>query len=281
MIITSYYNPAQYKSRAENYKRFIEEIGVPVLTMETAYGDEPFTLKNSVKLRAENPTWHKENLLILGEKLLPKDQDYVIWADCDILFENKNWFEDTKKLLKEYKVVQPYEMVNRLDKEGKIEFSWTSFGREYSKGVESDKFNEHGHTGFAMSCRRENFSLYPYCIAGGFDHVYCHAVGAKQIPHKCIDRAFYGQNIEHLYNWAIPYNLEINGSMHYTEGKIDHLYHGKFENRQYFTRVTELSELRFDPETDIVFNKDGLMQITRPDIQEWTQKFFRNRLEDE
>lgn len=279
-ILTCYYNPMGYKNRLENYKRFKEELGQNLLTVECAFGDDPFTLKDSFKVRANSVLWQKERLLRIGETLLPKEQDVVIWLDCDILFENKNWVQETIEKLKTFKFVQPFAQVHRRFKDWTIESSWSSFGQRYRQGVTSNKFNEHGHTGFAFATRRADFDLYDKAIAGTADHLMLHAM-VGQMPHKCIDICCHGMMRKHFYQWAWRYYESIMGSLSYVDGDINHLYHGSIKDRKYLQRAQELSALEFNPYTDLYTNDEGLLELKRSDIQGWVSKYFAGRNEDE
>jgi len=45
--VTSYFNPQRYRTRRRNYRRFrrgIDAAGLPLLTIECAFGDMPFEL---------------------------------------------------------------------------------------------------------------------------------------------------------------------------------------------------------------------------------------------
>jgi hypothetical protein len=269
-----------YKSRAENYQRFKEELGADLLTMECAFGNDPFTLKDSVKLRANDVLWQKERLLRIGERLLPKDQDYVIFLDADIIFENKDWLKDTVKRLKEMNVVQPFKTIHRRNRDWSIEASYESFGSCYERGVRSQAFTEHGHTGFAFACKRDKFDLYDRQIAGTGDHLWYHAA-AGQIPSKCVTRDLTGKRAFHFFKWGLGYARKIEGKIGFVDGEINHLYHGSIRNRNYSVRMQELEKLDFDPATDVYTNKEGLLEIKREDIRKWVSSYFESRKEDE
>jgi hypothetical protein len=280
MILTCYYNPMKYQTRIDNYNRFKEELGEELLTMECAFGDDPFTLKDSVKLRAKDVLWQKERLLKIGESLLPKDQDYVVFLDADIVFQNKNWLADTRKRLKELNVVQPFQAIHRRNRDWSIEASYESFGYRYEQGVRSNKFDVHGHTGFAFACRREAFDLYDRQIAGTGDHLWYHAV-VGQLPIACIDRDLKGKRAYHFYRWAVEYYKKTRGKLGFVEGEIDHLYHGSIKNRNYSVRMQELEKLNYDPAKDVYTNHEGLLEIGRKEIRDWVSKYFESRKEDE
>lgn len=269
-----------YKTRAENYKRFKEELGTDLLTIECAFGNDPFTLEDSVKLRADSVLWQKERLLKIGEKLLPREQDYVIFLDADIIFQNKNWLQDTRNALKHYNVVQPFQTIHRRNRDWSIEASYESFGYRYAQGVRSSKFDIHGHTGFAFACRREAFGLYDRQIAGTGDHLWYHAV-VGQLPVACIDRDLKGKRAYDFYSWAVNYYKKTQGKLGFVEGEIDHLYHGSIKNRNYSVRMQELEKLDYDPRADIHTNSQGLLEINRKEIRDWVASYFESRKEDE
>lgn len=279
-VLTTYYNPCNWKSRRENYHRFKEELGHNLLTIEVAFGNESHTLKDSVKLRAENPLWVKERALKIGEYLLPKEQDYVCFLDADLIMHNPKWLETTRKLLKEYKTVQPFQQVHRRFRDWSIEKSYNSFGYQYSKGVRSDDFEYEGHPGFAFACRRECFDLYDKQIAGTGDTMLYKAITGQHRTQR-IYNCLREERLNHYLEWADNYYKNIQGSLHYTEGEISHLWHGAIENRKYHDRMKELDKLKYNPYTDVGTNDDGLLQLNRKDIQKWVGEYLLSRKEDE
>lgn len=279
-ILTCYYNPCNYKTRRENYQRFKEELGHDLLTIECAFGTDPFTLEDSIKLRSGSILWQKERLLRIGEKLLPKDQDWVVFLDADIVFQNKDWLDDTRKLLKEVNVVQPFQTIHRRNRDWSIEASYESFGSRFVKGFRQPAFTEHGHTGFAFAAKRECFDLYDRQPSGTGDHLWYHAV-VGQIPHLCLDKDLTGKRANHFYRWALNYYKKTKGKLGFIEGDIDHLYHGSIKNRNYSVRMQELEKLDFDPQNDLYTNKNGLLELRRADLQKWVKKYFVERKEDE
>jgi hypothetical protein len=92
-VIAAYYNPHGYQTRAHNYALFATSLarsGIPLLTVECAFGDEPFVLSDSatvLKLRCQSVLWQKERLLNVAIATLPPTCTKVAWLDADILFE--------------------------------------------------------------------------------------------------------------------------------------------------------------------------------------------------
>ena len=122
--LTTFYNPAGYGNKKENYIRFRETSknqGLNLLAVELVFGNAGFELNEHdadilIQLRVANNCvlWQKEALLNVGLKNLPKDCDKIAWIDCDILFKNDHWIEDTCDLLEKYVVVQPFSHATRL-----------------------------------------------------------------------------------------------------------------------------------------------------------------------
>ena len=52
--------------------------------------------------------WQKERLLNHGLSHLPPTCRYVVWMDCDLLFENENWPEEVVAGLKKAPLLQPF-----------------------------------------------------------------------------------------------------------------------------------------------------------------------------
>src|SRR4051812_27505421 len=95
--ITSYFNPMGYRRRLANYKLFHARLNVPLVAVELAYGPD-FELNAGdadvlVQLRSQDVLWQKERLLNLAMRSLPSGCRYVVWLDCDIIFEADDWSE--------------------------------------------------------------------------------------------------------------------------------------------------------------------------------------------
>jgi hypothetical protein len=278
-ILSTYYNPMNWASRRENYFRFKEELGHDLLTIECAFGSEPFTLKDSVKLRASSPLWMKERLLMIGVELLPKDQDFVLFADADITWENKNFLEETKKLLKEYKAVQPFKTVHRRFKDWSVEKTYTSFAHQYAQGIVSDDFETEGHPGFALAVRREDFTIYDKSIAGTGDSLMMQALVGRQRCRRNL-KILNGVRLQHYLEWADKCYKRFQGSLTYLDGSIDHMWHGSIKDRKYYQRMVELNRLNFNPYLDIETNDQGLLELNRSDIRNWVKNYLLSRNED-
>jgi hypothetical protein len=87
--ITSYFNPAGYGRRLANYRTFASQLGVPLVTVELAFGGAFELCKDDadtvVQLRGGDVMWQKERLLNVALQSLPPHCKKVLAIDCDIV----------------------------------------------------------------------------------------------------------------------------------------------------------------------------------------------------
>jgi hypothetical protein len=291
--ITTFFNPAGYKNKYENYKLFRENSkrqGLNLLAVELAFEDKPFELKKEdaeilIQIRGnkDNIMWQKEALLNISLKNLPKNCDKIAWLDCDITFKNNNWIKETSKLLEKYKVVQPYSLAVYAGKNKdieKINVNKIKFGihaenrKRFSKVFTLIEKNDNsGHPGFAWAARREIFDkigFYDRLILGSADAImsdsfYCSAIN---IP---LDLK-YGEMSKDLTKWCKECFKIVRGDISYCKGTIIHLWHGRYKNRSYIERRFILKDNNFNPETDIKRNNSG--------IWSWSSKAPKKLIQD-
>ncbi|MBI3447891.1 MAG: hypothetical protein HY049_03065 [Acidobacteria bacterium] len=117
-VITAYFNLAGWSSRLENYRSFRRALEVPLATVEWspagAYalgGDDADLL---MQIPGGDLMWQKERLLGLALSALPDHVRYVAWVDCDVIFADPLWHERTRRLLRDYRIVQPFRRVAYL-----------------------------------------------------------------------------------------------------------------------------------------------------------------------
>jgi len=304
--VTTFFNPAGYQNKIDNYRRFRASLarqGVPLLTVELAFGDDAHVLADSdaellIRHRTDTVLWHKERLLNLGIEALPDDCDKIAWVDADLLFKNDRWAIETTEKLEQYVVVQPYEHVVRLPYAqldcdvGQLNFGWREsecfssmanaiLGQRFWKRFEYI-FTMHGHCGFAWSARRSflrEHQLYDRHLLGNGD--------------QSIALAFYGavagwnsQRLntkaqDHIDAWARQVTAFARGSVSYTPGLLLHLWHGSHSDRQYDTPLRVLHQCSFDPEQDLGIDEAGLLHWTsdKPELHRWCERYFHTRRE--
>jgi hypothetical protein len=118
--ITAYFNPAGYRNRRENYAAFAEALeaaGVPLLTVELAFGDDSYDLPESpdtLRLRGRSRLWMKERMINAAVSRLPARYTAFAWLDCDLVFADASWFGLLSEALEANDAVQLFERVVHL-----------------------------------------------------------------------------------------------------------------------------------------------------------------------
>jgi hypothetical protein len=299
-IVTSYFNPGAFRTRAANFERFVETIRdaeIPLVIVEACFEGQGPTLDErhgSLRVKARDVMWQKERLLDLGTGWLPAHCTKVAWLDADVLFEDDDWAVATSSLLETAVVVQPFAEVVRLSRgalrprEGDDAFE--SFGAVYVNRPEAlrlGKFERHGHTGFAWAARRDVLArsgFYDACIAGSGDHMMAHAF-AGDSESACISRMVGrgGRHLAHFRRWSRRLHEDVGGRLSFTPGRLLSLWHGTIENRRYSDRNKELAHLEFDPKEDICISETGCWEWAsdKPALHEWARRYFVERKEDD
>lgn len=223
--------------------------------------------------------WHKEALLNIVIRDLPKKYKYVFWCDTDVILTNKKWLVDAAKVLKTTKLIQPFSGSKHLTKSETDNFDKTikntllvdsvllksittttlstikasniksaylpSFGYNHvvMKTSSSEVYTEHGHVGFIWGVQRcvlNKVKLYDKALVGGADHVMAHcALG--EIDHKCNSKLF-DENMSDIMEWGYKFHKEINGSLGFVNSGLLHLWHGDLEKRDYYHRIKNYSK---------------------------------------
>jgi hypothetical protein len=188
-VITSYFNWCRYDSKWHNYLEFrrrMEADGVNLLTVECAMTGSEFQLPRDpsvIQVRASSVLWQKERLLNIGLENLPASARFVAWVDCDLIFSNQKWQQQTVATLERFGVVELYENMIRLPAgrmrplpEDKPSNSFMAGMRAAAIGAVKPRL---GHPGFAWAARRDVLEacggFYDGCIVGGADRVMAHA----------------------------------------------------------------------------------------------------------
>jgi hypothetical protein len=297
-VITTYFNPCRYQTRRRNYDLFMAGMraaGVLCLTVECAFPGQEFELAPSpdvIRVRANTLLWQKERLINLGAAYLPPGIRYVAWLDCDILFDNPNWARDLVRVLKRHQVAQVFEYAVRLDRDGigEADPRAESFAAAMNRNphlLEANRYDVHGHTGYGWAMRRELFDevgLYEAAVSGSADHFMAHAIYGHY--GFCIENALKHDPIQitHLKAWGERFHARVQGSLGVVPGQIRHLWHGDTVNRRYFLRMHEITDLGYDPYTDLVSIPGQPLEwapdLNKPGLEAYFANYFNQRRED-
>jgi hypothetical protein len=256
VAITTYFNFPHNPSRLENYHTFQTHLGLPLLTVECAFGSNGFELEgdNIIQVRSNSLLWQKERLINLAIDSLPADVSIVYLLDSDVIFPNSNWSNQGRSVLDRYQSIQLFNFAYHLQPSllslAGTEKRLTGFA--YSIGA-----SDHGKTGFGWGFRREFLDLigelYDAMPVGGGDHVLAHAL-IGQIDHPCMGQSIGTEHQPHYQDWARSVPSSIIG---YVNQSIYHLWHGDLENRRYHERQEILHRHKFNPDLDLKINHHG------------------------
>jgi hypothetical protein len=277
----------------------MRHVGINVLTVECAFGDDPFELPTDahiVRVRSNSLLWQKERLINIGAQYLPDSCRHVAWIDCDIIFENNDWARETCHLLDtRCTVVQLWQTCVRLEKGNVLGLnpstvvSFAAITATDQSTLECGRYDQHGHTGYAWAMRREIFDaigLYEHAVSGSADHFMCHAMYGHY--GFCVENALKHdpQQITHLKLWGDAFYTLVQGKLGVVNGTIYHLWHGSQDRRDYFRRMWKITEYGYNPDTDLLALpgrplewQDGAT-AEKPDLVAYFAEYFASRQED-
>jgi hypothetical protein len=194
--VTTYFNPAGFRLKLDNYRIFRRHLSLPLLTVELSSG-APFELRPEdadilVQLHGGDVLWQKERLLNRAVEALPAGCTRVAWIDCDVVFEHSGWVEATSRLLDRAPLVQPFSelwiMPRGWRPGGALPSPLTtrpSTAQWIASGLPVEGFlgpdfgtlsAAHGTAWAASRQFLERHPLYDVCVIGGGDRAFCAAV---------------------------------------------------------------------------------------------------------
>lgn len=285
-LITCFFNPTNSKTLKSNYLEFRKHLNHPIVTVELAFDEQPFFIDDAIQIRGsqKNIMWQKERLLNIALKSLPKNIDKVAWLDADIIFKNKNWFQETEDQLERYPVVQLFETSRELVKSSDP----VNHGLGFAKYLVDNRGLKiwpryWPNIGIAWAARKR------VLINGFFDK---HILGTNDSLQFIAWLGHWKHNHVNCLNpylrkvfleWGWTAHQEVLENIGYVSGEVIHLPHGSRINRQYYQRDALLVKHQFNPTQDIVENSDGIYEWKSDKVQlhEEVKGYFRNRKDDE
>ena len=300
--ITSYFNPARYKNRIENYHLFRRHLSVPLVTVELSF-DGQFQLRQGdanvlVQIHGGDVMWQKERLLNIAVQSLPAACDRIAWVDCDVVFGNESWPQHASRALEDFALVHLFHERHDLPRQFNPDElrSWNR--RPTSQSVVSkiaagqatpeDLFmadaplQRCSTAGLAWASRREvleRHGFYDACILGTGDRVIlCAALG--KFDYGIQAALMNAARAEHYLFWARRYFQTVRGSVGYIHGSLFHLWHGNIKDRRYEERHRGLEH--FDPHTDIALDETGCWRwnSNKLEMHAFVRRYFELRDED-
>ncbi len=261
-VVTCFFNPCGLTQQIENYYRFADSIApVPLYTVEMSFSGQ-FSIRNSFKVNGCQKTqllWQKERLINLGIRRLPRRYNNVAWIDCDVLFTNLSWYEETERLLESYAVVQMFQKCHWLDRNGSVEKSRpssASIGSYLVAGADKS------HPGFAWAARRSQIDqwggLFDRDITGSGDAWMTHAF--FQEYETSMTKSASPMLRHAAMKWCAQADHSLGGKVTAVPGDVLHLFHGPLSERGYWDRFLVQQKHNYDPGSDIKIAGNGAWQ---------------------
>lgn len=292
-VITTYFNPVRYKSRKKNHLKWLrywKRSGIEPWVVEVALGSRKFEVTDKdnprhLQLRSLNEIWHKETSLNLLVQRLPRDWQYVITSDNDVvsLQKGKKWITDIVHAHQSYEIVQCFQSALDMGPHGQTLHKHDGF--IYSHLSEKVFTRVYGgwHPGYIWSYSKKAWNamggLPDFAILGaGDDHA------AKSLIGRGKDSVPTGLHPDYkrlVLDWEAQAH-EIKIDVGYVPHTIKHWFGGPKVARKYWSRWDVLKKYQFSPITDLKRDWQGLWQLNdraiglRDDIR----KYFRSRRED-
>lgn len=301
-IVTSYFNPCGFESRKRLFTEFasrMADAGVPLLTVEAAFGSAPHEVTVSgnpwhVQLRTDAILWHKERMLNLGVwrllELAP-DAQFLGLYDADISFSDPHWVPAAVRKLMQVDVIQPFSVAVNLN--ARSEYMWhcpstfahfiNTRGYHQTPDLPAEQLCQ-GHPGLAWCMTVKAFEglggLYDRCAAGSGDTVMANCLKGHWDAY--LPETPSGAQRQSMQAWAAKCDAAIRGRVGYIPGTVMHHWHGASEERGYERRWAILSYHNYDPHTDLELDRNGLYRWAgnKPRLEDDIRLSLTSRNED-
>lgn len=295
--ISCYYNPQRYHSRYENYLAFRRNLQVPLITVELVYGQEAQLRVDRdaeilIQIPGRDVLWQKERLLNLALSAIPDECEFIACLDCNIVFDQTDWYQQSAELLRRHVLIQPFsetltvfpQSLNRMEHTDP-RFSVASLIQSGEAPEEVlFEFSHRCVTGLAWVGRREmvqQHGFYDGCIIGGGDRaIACAAWGeTERYEASTLNR----YQVRHYHKWANSFFNAVKGNIGCLDGSVSYVWHGHRQHRAYRQRYQVLDKYDFDPSRDIRIDKSGawVWDSNKPGLHEEVADYFRSRREDD
>jgi len=312
-VCTMISNPARYASRYRLFEGFKSQNEGPHIrhwTVEVAYGNRPFAVTDPnnprhLQVRTHSELWHKENALnLLFAYILTKEPtaEYFAWVDADVTFARPDWAYETIQQLQHYHVVQMFshclDLGPKYEPVGQIRrsFAWMYYNeprreREPRLGAMRTAEGYYGfskggywHPGFAWAARRSALDslgcLLDFCIVGSADwHMAASLIGEGE---KTLSRQLHPAYKREVLEWQDRAQKLVKRNIGYVDGLLNHHWHGRKVDRHYSDRWKILIGNKYNPETDLKRDAQGLYVLTdrSAGLRDGIRTYFRSRNED-
>jgi hypothetical protein len=283
---------------------WLNEPNVKITLVECAFGDRDHQLADlasdrvtHVPVYAKTLLWNKENLLNLGIQRLPRDAKYVLTADADVTWRQPGWATDIINSLDLYPVVQPWATAYDLGPKDEHLTAHKSFsslshaGKPVIPKFDKETLSltnspyQYPHPGYAWAWVIDFLEfiggLFEWGGVGSGDHhMALSMVGSSRMS---IPGNVNGNYRKMLSGWESLSTKYAGGRIGYTNHTIEHMFHGRKENRAYNSRWKMFLDHDFDPVSDTKRNRYGVLEFSgnKPILEKEWDNYLRARNEDQ
>ena len=248
-----------------------------------------------MQLRSSEILWHKENLINIGIRSLPRDWKYVAWIDADVVFSRPDWVAETIHQLQIYKVVQMWTHSIDLGPDQQPIANCRSImdthmrDRAILKPITTGRKNANsavgrgpgvwGRTEGYAGSGAETGTLHPgYAWAatrdaieglGGLGDIGILGSGDRHMAYALlgeVERSCHSQMApsyrKYWVDWQSRADRCVQRRVGSVPGTLLHYWHGSKQHRRYQDRWRILIDNNFDHEKDICYDAHGVLALT-------------------
>ena len=272
-----YFNSSKSKRLLMNYLYIREKLRVsdiPFYTLEM-YETVP-EISDAFHYKTDFILFQKERLCYLLEKKIPKSFTKLAFVDCDVVFDNLNWYNELSDKLDSFNIVQPFSKgiwlditYKTIEKQRIPIVFYSKLGKvSFSGGIGGY------HPGFAWGFQRDWFNkvgFFQYAILGDGDSI----SSTVWLDYKEFNYMNFIKGSLEDYRKL----MNENPSICFLNGALFHLWHGDPKKRQYVQRRDIFKSIQ-DIRDIIQVADNGLFELKDNSLKPKIRKYFQDRDDD-
>lgn len=290
-VVAPLFNPCGYRTRYLrflDFARHVRESGGVLVTVECAFGDQPFVVDENVggiciRCRSSQMIWLKENLINLAVAALPDSARYLAWIDADVQFSRPDWVPATVSLLTKHRFVQMFSQIIYLSPLYEPYQRMRSFAWCYLHGRPHGRRHDFWFPGGAWATTIEAFrrcgGMLDRTLGAADHHMAYGLIGRIDDTVQCEITPGYRHL---LHEWQAGAQTAIGSQVGCLDGLLLHHWHGNMAARQYVSRWEIIRRHQFDPYVDLRYSDDGLLEYSTDGhrLVRDVEEYFDQRQED-
>ena len=273
-----YFNAAKSKRMLMNYMYAVEKLklaDIPYYTIEM-YVTTP-EIKDAIHVKTDFILFQKERLCRVLETYIPKTFTKLLFIDCDIIFDNPNWYNELSHELDKCEIVQPFTHAKWLDITYKKTYR-TKKSIVLTQPPQKTPRQVFGkyHPGFAWAFQRDwynRFGFYEYDVLGNSDSISCN-IWFPTIKEPWHYPPYTKNTVEEY-----KLKLTLTPTICFLDGNIYHLFHGYRRKRKYSTRWKIFKSVK-DIRDILTIDKNGLFALKDDTYKPLIKRYFNARDDD-